>query len=305
MSRKIGIIGMGNVGCAVAHSLIVQEVADSYVFIDANEDVARANQLDFQDAFVNMGVHAEVVINDWSALSDADIVISTLGNIKLLQDNSGGERSAELRFTSTMVQSVGENLRNSGFQGVLIVISNPVDVITTLFQAVTGFEPSRIIGSGTLVDTARMRRAVGNVLGVDPRSVSGYVLGEHGNSQFVAWSTIRALGRSVGDLELNFDDISETARKGGFDILNAKGFTNFGISAAAVRIAKAVLSDAREELVVSNLDTEHKVCTSYPAIVGRRGIVRRCELELTTEEMAKLQAARSVIASQCETIRSA
>lgn len=194
MARKIGIIGLGNVGAAVAHGLIAQGVADDYVFIDANEAKVKADQIDFQDAMENLEAHGNIVINDWAALADADVVISTLGNIKLQQDNPTGDRFAELKFTSSMVQSVGTNLKESGFHGVLVVISNPVDVITALFQHVTGFPAHKVIGTGTLLDTARMQRAVGEAFDLDPRSVSGYNLGEHGNSQFVAWSTVRVMG---------------------------------------------------------------------------------------------------------------
>ena len=155
MARKIGIIGLGNVGSAVAHGLIAQGVADDYVFIDANEAKVKADQIDFQDAMANLEAHGNIVINDWAALADADVVISTLGNIKLQQDNPTGDRFAELKFTSSMVQSVGTNLKESGFHGVLVVISNPVDVITALFQHVTGFPAHKVIGTGTLLDTAR------------------------------------------------------------------------------------------------------------------------------------------------------
>lgn len=307
MSRKIGIIGMGSVGSAIAHGLIAQGVADDYVFINRGEAKAVANQLDFEDAMANLETHANITINDWSALADADVVISTLGNMAMQQNNPTGDRFAELKFTSSMVTSVGTDLKNSGFTGVLIVISNPVDVITTLFKDVTGLPASHVVGTGTLLDTARMQRIVGAKLNIDSRSVSGYNLGEHGNTQFVAWSTVRALGQPMEKLaavrDLDLAEINDQARKGGFDIVNGKGFTSYGVATSAIRIAKAVMSDAREELVLSNLRHEYEAYLSYPAIIGREGVVEQCQLDLTDAELEKLNASHAFIAEQYREVR--
>lgn len=307
MSRKIGIIGMGSVGSAIAHGLIAQGVADDYVFINRGEAKAVANQLDFEDAMANLETHANITINDWSALADADVVISTLGNMAMQQNNPTGDRFAELKFTSSMVTSVGTDLKNSGFTGVLIVISNPVDVIATLFKDVTGLPASHVVGTGTLLDTARMQRIVGAKLNIDPRSVSGYNLGEHGNTQFVAWSTVRALGQPMEKLaavrDLDLAEINDQARKGGFDIVNGKGFTSYGVATSAIRIAKAVMSDAREELVLSNLRPEYEAYLSYPAIIGREGVVEQCQLDLTDAELEKLNASHAFIAEQYREVR--
>ncbi|MCT8399436.1 L-lactate dehydrogenase [Weissella cibaria] len=306
MARKVGIIGLGNVGSAVAHALIAQGVADDYVFIDANERKVTADQLDFQDAMANLEMHGNITINDWTALEDADVVISTLGNIKLQQDNPSGDRFAELKFTSSMVKSVGTNLKESGFTGVLIVISNPVDVITALFQQVTGFPTHKVIGTGTLLDTARMQRAVGEAFDLDPRSVSGYNLGEHGNSQFVAWSTVQVLGQPIAKLadagDIDLAGIEAEARKGGFTVLNGKGYTSYGVATAAVRIAKAVMADAHAELVVSNRRDDMGIYLSYPAVIGRDGVLAEANLDLTTDEQEKLLASRDFIQEKFDEI---
>lgn len=307
MSRKIGIIGVGSVGGAIAHGLIAQGVADDYVLINRGEDKAVANQLDFQDAMGNLETHANITINDWSALGDADVIISTLGNMKMQQDNPSGDRFAELKFTSSMVQSVGTNIKESGFNGTLIVISNPVDVITTMFKDVTGLPANQVLGTGALLDTARMQRILGSKLNIDPRSVSGYILGEHGNSQVPAWSTVRALGQPIEKLaETRGIDLSETAdeiRKGGFAIVNGKGHTSYGVATAAIRIAKAVMADSREELVVSTLRPEYDVYLSYPVIVGRGGAVENCELDLTATELEELNASHAFIVEQYQQIK--
>lgn len=289
MSRKIAIIGMGNVGAAVAHGLIAQGAFDDYVLIDTNEDKVKADALDFQDAAANLNHHANITVNSYDALADADVIISALGNIKL-QDNSNADRFAELPFTSKEVIEVSKKIKEVGFKGILIAITNPVDVVTSLYQHYTGLPKERVIGTGTLLDTARMKRAVGVRFGVDPRSVYGYNLGEHGNSQFTAWSQVRVKGQPISKLtsEEVLEEIGTEAMKGGHTVFYGKKYTSYGIASAAIRLALAVISDAHEELPVTNYYAPLDTYLSYPALVGRSGIIEQLQLTLTEEEEAKL-----------------
>jgi L-2-hydroxyisocaproate dehydrogenase len=289
MSRKVAIIGMGNVGAAVAHGLIAQGAFDDYVLIDTNEAKVKADALDFQDAAANLNHHANITVNSYEALADADIIISALGNIKL-QDNSNADRFAELPFTSKEVIEVSKKIKEVGFKGILIAITNPVDVVTSLYQHYTGLPKERVIGTGTLLDTARMKRAVGVRFGVDPRSVYGYNLGEHGNSQFTAWSQVRVKGQPISKLtsEEVLEEIGTEAMKGGHTVFYGKKYTSYGIASAAIRLALAVISDAHEELPVTNYYAPLDTYLSYPALVGRSGIIEQLQLTLTEEEEAKL-----------------
>ena len=289
MSRKVAIIGMGNVGAAVAHGLIAQGAFDDYVLIDTNEDKVRADALDFQDAAANLNHHANITVNDYEALADADVLISALGNIKL-QDNPNADRFAELPFTSKEVIDISEKIKSVGFRGVLIAITNPVDVVTSLFQHYTGLPKERVIGTGTLLDTARMKRAVGVRFGVDPKSVYGYNLGEHGNSQFTAWSQVRVKGQPIHTLtsEKVLEEIATEAMKGGHTVFYGKKYTSYGIASAAIRLALAVVSDAHEELPITNYYAPLDTYLSYPAIIGRNGVIEQVKLSLTDEEQAKL-----------------
>lgn len=289
MSRKVAIIGMGNVGAAVAHGLIAQGAFDDYVLIDTNEDKVRADALDFQDAAANLNHHANITVNDYEALADADVLISALGNIKL-QDNPNADRFAELPFTSKEVIDISEKIKSVGFSGVLIAITNPVDVVTSLFQHYTGLPKERVIGTGTLLDTARMKRAVGVRFGVDPRSVYGYNLGEHGNSQFTAWSQVRVKGQPIHTLtsEKVLEEMATEAMKGGHTVFYGKKYTSYGIASAAIRLALAVVSDAHEELPITNYYAPLDTYLSYPAIIGRNGVIEQVKLSLTDEEEAKL-----------------
>ncbi|MBZ2115451.1 L-lactate dehydrogenase [Streptococcus gordonii] len=289
MSRKVAIIGMGNVGAAVAHGLIAQGAFDDYVLIDTNEAKVKADALDFQDAAANLNHHANITVNSYEALADADVIISALGNIKL-QDNPNADRFVELPFTSKEVIEVSKKIKEVGFKGILIAITNPVDVVTSLYQHYTGLPKERVIGTGTLLDTARMKRAVGVRFGVDPRSVYGYNLGEHGNSQFTAWSQVRVKGQPISKLtsEEVLEEIATEAMRGGHTVFYGKKYTSYGIASAAIRLALAVISDAHEELPVTNYYAPLDTYLSYPALVGRSGIIEQLQLSLTEEEEAKL-----------------
>ena len=289
MSRKVAIIGMGNVGAAVAHGLIAQGAFDDYVLIDTNEAKVKADALDFQDAAANLNHHANITVNSYEALADADVIISALGNIKL-QDNPNADRFVELPFTSKEVIEVSKKIKEVGFKGILIAITNPVDVVTSLYQHYTGLPKERVIGTGTLLDTARMKRAVGVRFGVDPRSVYGYNLGEHGNSQFTAWSQVRVKGQPISKLtsEEVLEEIAIEAMRGGHTVFYGKKYTSYGIASAAIRLALAVISDAHEELPVTNYYAPLDTYLSDPALVGRSGIIEQLQLTLTEEEEAKL-----------------
>src|SRR3712207_3127305 len=168
MTRKVGIIGMGNVGAAAAHYIVASGFVDELVLIDKNEAKVKADALDFEDAMANLLHHTDIAVNDYAALADADVIISAVGNIKA-QDNASDDRFAELPFTRVAAQEVAQKIKESGFHGKLVVITNPVDVITSIYQEVTGLPKNHVIGTGTLLDSARMKRAVASRLGLDPR----------------------------------------------------------------------------------------------------------------------------------------
>lgn len=296
MARKVGIIGLGHVGAAVAHGLISQGAFDDYVLIDTDEKKVAAEAMDFADAAANLAHHAKIIINDYQALADADVVISALGNIKL-QDNPNADRFAELPFTAKEVPAVAQQLKAVGFKGILVVISNPVDVVTRLYQEYTGLPKDRVIGTGTLLDTARMKRAVAQYLSIDARSIQGYNLGEHGNSQFTAWSQVKVKGQAIVDI-LSADELAElekAAIMGGHTVFYAKKYTSYGIASATIRLVLAIVSDAHEELPVSHYYEPLDTYLGYPAIVGRSGIIERIQLNLTAEEEEKLVASARFI----------
>lgn len=298
MTRKIGIIGIGNVGAAIAHHVVVDGYADELVLIDTREEKVNADALDFQDAMPNLPHHTKITVNDYDALKDADLVVSSVGNIAL-QLTMTNDRFVEFPFTSKAAQDVAGKIKASGFHGILVVITNPVDVITSIYQKITGLPKNHVIGTGTLLDSARMKRAVANELKIDARSVNGYNLGEHGNSQFTAWSTVRVLGRPIteiaADKGLDLEALDQEARAGGYTVFNGKHYTNYAIASAAVRLINVILSGAATELPVSNYRQEYDAYLSYPAIVGQDGIQEQIQLDLTEEELKKLQVSADFI----------
>ncbi|MFR0611650.1 L-lactate dehydrogenase [Limosilactobacillus balticus] len=298
MTRKVGVIGMGNVGSTVAHYIVAMGFADDLVLIDKNEAKVKADALDFEDAMANLPFHTNITVNDYSALKDADVIVSALGNIKL-QDNPNADRFAELPFTRQAVKEVAQKIKESGFKGKIVAITNPVDVITSLYQKITGLPKNHVLGTGTLLDSARMKRAVAERLNLDPRSVDGYNLGEHGNSQFTAWSTVRVLGRPLTELAdkrgLDLEELDKEAKMGGWTVFQGKKYTNYGVATAAVKLVNAILSDSLTELPVSNFREEYGVYLSYPAVVGRDGVVEQAQLDLTDEELQKLQTSADFI----------
>lgn len=292
MTRKIGIIGDGHVGSTVAHYIVTNGFADDLVLIDKNEAKVNADAIDFREAMPNLPFHTNITVNDYAALKDADVIISALGNIHL-NDGAKEDRFSELAYNSEQVKSVAAKIRDSGFNGIIIAITNPVDVITSLYQQITGLPKKHVIGTGTLLDSARMKRAVAEKLNLDSRSVIGYNLGEHGNSQFTAWSTVRALDKPLTELakerHLDLDALDNEARHGGYTIFKGKGYTSYGVATAAVRLAKVVLSDAHTVLPVSNYREDYDSYLSYPVVVGRDGVLDDVSLNLTDEEKEKLQ----------------
>lgn len=296
MSTKIGIIGDGHVGCTIAHELIISGLVDDLVMIDVNEGKVNADAVDFEDAMANLPYHTNVVVNDYNALKDAEVLISTLGKISL---ETKGDRFQELEYNKKQLQPITESIKKSGFNGILLVISNPVDAITNLYQQLTGLPKEHVLGTGTLLDTARMKKVVAKKFNVDPRSISGFALGEHGNSQFTAWSTVKVLEQPITELaksaSWSLDDLEDEIRTGGQTVFMGKHYTNYGVSAAAVRIVRAILTDSHTELPVSSYQEKYGTYMSYPTIVGRNGIEAKIKLALTPEEEELLKQSAQAI----------
>ena len=295
MVRKVGIVGAGHVGADVAFSLVTQGLCDVIVLLDENQPKAASQALELRDMASLVSSRVKVLANDYAELHDADVLVVAVGPKTLLRE----DRLEELAETRAAVRQVIPQVIASGFGGVILNITNPCDVITQIIQQTSGFPHSQVLGTGTSLDTARMKRVVGEFFGFDPKSVTGYVLGEHGESQFVAWSTVRLGGRPVaelaGDRDVDWAQMDDRVRGGGWDILQGKGWTSLGIATATARLVDVILSDANSVYPVSAWDENLKVYIGQPAVIGKRGVVQTLMPELTAYENIAYHASSRVI----------
>jgi len=295
MNRIVGIIGAGHVGADTAFSLVTQGLCDEIVLIDVNEAKARSQGLELRDMASLVPARVHIRVNDYAALRHASVVVMAVGPTTLLR----ADRMEELLETSATVSKVVPRIMDSGFGGIIISITNPCDVIAMVIQRVSGLPTARVFGTGTSLDTARMKRVVGEFFDVDPKSVGGYVMGEHGESQFVAWSTVRIGEQPVTEWEtaipLDLAALKDQVRGGGWEILQGKGWTSFGIGTATARLVDAVLGDGHTVFPVSAWDERLGVYIGQPAIVGAAGIVRALPVPLNALEQQAYTASAGVI----------
>lgn len=298
--RKIGVIGLGHVGATIAYTLVTKGIADELVLIDSNEDKAVAEEYDLRDTLSRLDTFTKIIPQDYTALKDADVIITAFGNISAIKMD--GDRFGELNYNAAVVAEVAQKIKKVGFNGVLINISNPCDVITTLLQRQTGLSKKQVFGTGTFLDTARMQRAVGQAVHEDPKNISGYVLGEHGESQFTAWSTVEVKGHTIEDAAavcgLDLADLDHRARRGGWLIFSGKHYTCYAITTCAIKLALAVLSDAHLACPTSVYLENYGHYIGYPAVIGRQGVVEINKIKLSIEEQAKLDNSAKIISEK-------
>ena len=298
-NRKVVIVGAGHVGSHVGYALISQSLADEIVYIDSDRAKAVAQALDLTDATNYLLVRTRVTAGDYSDAADAQIMIIAAGPLP-----SGNQtRMDTLGQTIEILKEVTASIKKSGFDGIIVNISNPADVITHYIQHMLNWAPERIFSTSTTLDSARLRRAIAQETGIDQKSITAYALGEHGESQMVAWSAVTIAGKPLSQWReeypdtfgrLDLDALADAGREGGWTILRGKGCTEFGIGASAAEVVRAIFYNENRVLSVSVLLNgqygQHDVYASVPAIVGRDGIAHIIELHLTPEEQEKFDA---------------
>lgn len=298
-NRKVVIVGAGHVGSHVGYALISQSLADEIVYIDSDRAKAVAQALDLTDATNYLPVRTKVTAGDYSDAADAQIMIIAAGPLP-----SGSQtRMDTLGQTIEILKEVTASIKKSGFDGIIVNISNPADVITHYIQHMLNWAPERIFSTSTTLDSARLRRAIAQETGIDQKSITAYALGEYGESQMVAWSAVTIAGKPLSQWrdeypdtfgKLDLDALADAGREGGWTILRGKGCTEFGIGASAAEVVRAIFYNENRVLSVSVLLDgqygQHDVYASVPAIVGRDGIAHIIELHLTPEEQEKFDA---------------
>lgn len=256
--------------------------------------------------------HVKVRAGDYADCKDADIVDITVGR----KPPANSNRMAELGFTVGLVGEVVDNVMASGFDGVIVMVSNPVDVMAWYAWKRSGLPRTQVLGTGTALDTSRLKTIIGEETGLDPRNVGGFVMGEHGDSQFTAWSTVslggKPFARFLADNQDRFASVSTTeieekTRTRGNEIVAAKGGTNFGIASTVAGIVQTILWDERRIVPVSTLLDgeygEHDVFLGVPTELRANGANEIVELDLSEDERAKLHHSAELVREHCEGLR--
>jgi L-lactate dehydrogenase len=301
--NKIVVVGAGLVGSSTAFSLITQGICDEVMIIDINKNKAKGEVMDLCHCVEYLNRNVKVTEGDYTDCADADIVVITAG----APPKAGQSRLDTLELSASIAKSIVEPIMKSGFQGHFIVVSNPVDIIAHYVYKLSGLPKNQVIGTGTAMDSARLKHFVGELFQVDPRSVQAYTMGEHGDSQMCPWSLVTVGGKKILDIlednpefsDVNLDEIVKKVTRVGFDILEIKGTTCYGIATTVAGIIKAILNDENKIIPVSTLlegEFGHQdVFCGVPVILNRNGVQDVVEVHMTKEELEKFGHSVSVI----------
>lgn len=301
---KVVIVGAGAVGSTAAFSLVVKGVAAEVALIDVNRQKALGEIWDMQHSMDFQSRNVRVMLGDYASCADADIVVITAS--APFQGESS--RLMMLQKTEGIMRAVVPPIVASGFDGIFVVVSNPVDVMTYLVRQLSGFPKGRVIGTGTILETARLKQIIGQIMEMDPRSIDAYVMGEHGETMMVPWSHVRAGGKPFAEIirdaperfaGVNLDAIVQQTRLAGHEVLKAKGNTQYGIASAVTGIVTAILRDENKIYPVSAyLDGEYGESGVYcgvPAMLNRHGVAEIGEFNLTADEQALFRHSAAVM----------
>ncbi|WP_330927207.1 L-lactate dehydrogenase [Candidatus Sororendozoicomonas aggregata] len=301
--HRIGIVGTGFVGMAAAYSLFQQKAASELIFVDKNTAQAEGEALDMMHAQPLVG-RCNIVADDFSALKEAGIVIICAGVGQSSPDES---RLELLKRNIVVFKSIAESLDRHAPDALLLIASNPVDVLTQAMQTLSERPHHRVIGTGTLLDTIRFRTLLADYYGVSPKSVHAYVLGEHGDSEIPVWSSASVAGMSIINHEINGKRIDSVARdhmskqviRAAYDIISKKGHTNWAIGLAIHHIVQAIQKDQHSIIpVTARLTGElgiDGVCMSLPALIHSQGVESLIPGNIDENELEGIKKSAAVL----------
>ncbi|MFI3231603.1 MAG: hypothetical protein R3Y29_08665 [bacterium] len=298
---KISVIGIGHVGSHIASSLFTQGVCNEIALIDKEQDRALAHALDLMDMSCYLESDAKIYNGTYKDLEDSDILFVSVCGIFSTQD-----RLLELEASKNIVDDIAPKILESGFKGVILSVSNPCDIIANYLKERTGLN---VIGTGTMLDSARLKLKLAKALNISTKSVQGFMLGEHGNSQFLAKSLTSIHGIGVEDylkynnIDLSIDELEKEVIEGGMDIAKRKMCTEFGIGMSCAYLAKAILNDERKVLSCSTFVEEYGVYTSVPCIIGAGGVIEQVKFRLSEQEQVKFEKSCNVLREKLDDIR--
>ena len=307
-ATRIVIVGAGNVGATFAYALLFRGLAAEIVLIDANYARAEGEAMDLN--------HAEPFTNPtrvWAGAYD-DCAGAAISVVCAGAGQKPGETRLDLvKKNAAIFSKIIPEIARRNPDGIILIATNPVDILTQVSQKLSGLPVERVIGSGTILDTARFRHLLGKHFGVEPRSVHAYIIGEHGDSEVPVWSLANIAGLRLADYaELNgmshdraaMDEIFRQTRDAAYRIIERKGATYYAVAAGLMRIVEAILRDQRTVLSVSSLINNYygidDLCFSLPAVVGRNGIERVLRLPLNEEEKSGLLRSAEILRKNAE-----
>jgi L-lactate dehydrogenase len=302
--RKVVVIGAGSVGATYCYALAQSGLADEIVLTDKNEDLMKGQVLDLahgQTFFPTVGIRSGTLED----CADAQVVVIAAGAAQ----KPGETRLQLIKKNAKITGSIAEEVAKSGCKGVMLVVTNPVDVLTYVALKRSGWEKGRVIGSGTVLDSSRFRHLLSKHCAVDVHNVHAYILGEHGDSEFAAWSMTNVAGINIdeycpvcgkcSDWKKQRQLIEQQVRDSAYHIINYKGSTQFAVGLALVRITAAILRSQNSILSVSTLVESDfgikNVCLSVPCVVSDSGVTRIIESPLTSKELASLSNSASIL----------
>ena len=306
-NRRVALVGCGMVGMSYAYALLNSDLCNELILIDVNEDKARGEAMDLNHGLCFSSSHMKIRAGSYEDCQYADLVVITA--------SAGSRKPGQTRFdllnnNVKVFKSFISRIVASGFNGIFLGASNPVDIMTRITYELSGFPANRVIGSGTTLDTARLRYLIGDYFQADPHSVHGYVIGEHGDSEFVPFSQLNLSTKNVEEFfnddrfkdEYKREDVLEIIEKvknSGAEVIKAKGATYYGIGMSLVRITKAIFGDENSVITVSSrLNGEYGLRDVYlglPAYVNRNGVRKILPLNLRDEEVEKLKNSYEIL----------
>lgn len=305
---KVVIIGVGAVGVTTAFCIINQGLCDELHLIDLNTEKVSGEVLDLCHSMEFMNRNIKVRVGSYDSCADADIIVIT-ASAPMMPDIK--DRLEMLEKSKAIVNGIVTQVMATGFDGHFIVVSNPVDVMTYYAWKVSGLPSSQVMGSGTVLDTSRLRYIIGERIHVDPRSVDAFIIGEHGESSIAAWSSATIGGKDIYSIvrdnrnrigENPYVEMEQLTREAGWEIFNRKGNTSFGIAASVVGIIKTILYDENRILPISTLLKgqygEQDIYISVPTVINREGAKEIVELNLSRDEMLAFKNSCSIIREQ-------
>ncbi|KAJ5789137.1 uncharacterized protein N7518_006148 [Penicillium psychrosexuale] len=307
---KIAIVGAGNVGASTAYALLLSGLAAEIVLIDLNRRKAEGEVMDLNHA-APFSHQTKITLGDLEDCSEAAIVIITAG----ANQKPGQSRLDLLRINAKIIEDIVPKVTQMAPSTILLIASNPVDVLTFLSWKLSGFPPSRVIGSGTVLDTARLRDTLGRRLDVDPSNIHADVIGEHGDSELPVWSRANISGIPLAEFSQqagqDAQDIMQQSfqdtRNAAYEIIKLKGMTDYGISAGLVRIVETILRNENTLMTVSTAGTfagVSEIALSMPKKVNRTGAHHVIDIKLSEEESRELEKSAHTIKSSIESLKS-